>query len=122
MTSTETLILVLYFFVLSILAVYGWHRYYLVYLYMKHKDRTPGPVPAMPVPPRVTVQLPVYNEMYVVDRLIEAVCRIDYPANLMEIQVLDDSVDETREIAELAVRRFAAQGFDIRYYHRVDRR
>ena len=59
--------------------------------------------------------------MYVVDRLIESVLAMDYPQDLLEIQVLDDSTDETREIAELAVRRHAAQGFDIKYLHRVDR-
>src|SRR6188768_2123686 len=123
MTSTETLILVLYFFVLSILAIYGWHRYYLVYLYMKNRDKVP---PSLPPPspdtlPRVTIQLPIYNEMYVADRLIDAVCEMDYPRELLEIQVLDDSTDETQEIAELAVRRHAAKGFDITYLHRVDR-
>ena len=121
MTATETLILVLYFFVLSILAIYGWHRYYLVYLYMKHKDRAPVPPPPLKELPPVTVQLPIYNEMYVVDRLIGAVCELDYPRELLEIQVLDDSTDETSDIAELAVRRYAAKGFNIKYLHRVDR-
>ena len=121
MTSTETLILVLYFFVLSILAIYGWHRYYLVYLYMKNKDRAPQPLPPLQDLPAVTVQLPIYNEMYVVDRLIGAVCELDYPRDLLEIQVLDDSTDETKEIAELAVRRYASKGFNIQYLHRVDR-
>src|SRR5438309_3326081 len=122
MTLPETLILVLYFFVLIILAVYGWHRYYLVYLYMKHRNR--GPVAGRPLDPApiITIQLPLYNEMYVADRLIDAVCRIDYPRSLLEIQVLDDSTDETRGIAELAVRRFAAEGVDIKYLHRTDRR
>src|SRR6186713_170541 len=126
MTSLpETLILVLYFFVLSILAIYGWHRYYLVYLYTKHRGQVPNP--ALPPPtrdqmPRVTIQLPIYNEMYVADRLIDTVCEMDYPRELLEIQVLDDSTDETTEIAELAVRRHAARGFDITYLHRVDRR
>ena len=59
--------------------------------------------------------------MYVVDRLIDAVCEIDYPEDKLEIQVLDDSTDETRDIAELAVRRQAARGFDIKYLHRTDR-
>ena len=122
MTLPETLILVLYFFVLSILAIYGWHRYYLVYLYMKNRDKAPAPLPRPRVLPPVTVQLPIFNEMYVADRLIAAVCEMDYPRELLEIQVLDDSVDETREIAELAVRRLAARGFNIRYMHRVDRR
>src|SRR5579862_646463 len=124
MTSLpETLILVLYFFVLSILAIYGWHRYFLVYLYMKNRDKAPSlTVPAALDPlPQVTIQLPIYNEMYVADRLIDRVCELDYPRELMEIQVLDDSTDETREIAELAVRRHAARGFDIQYLHRVDR-
>ncbi|MGA9992367.1 MAG: cellulose synthase family protein, partial [Thiobacillaceae bacterium] len=121
MTPLETLILILYFFVLSILAIYGWHRYYLVYLYMKHKGNAPAPPPDLAVLPRVTVQLPIFNEMYVADRLIDAVCEIDYPRELLEIQVLDDSTDETTSIAELAVRRHAARGFDIHYLHRVDR-
>ncbi len=121
MTSTETLILVSYFFVLSILAIYGWHRYYLVYLYMKNKDKAPMPPPPLTELPPVTVQLPIFNEMYVADRLIGAVCELDYPRELLEIQVLDDSTDETRDIAELAVRRYAAKGFDIKYLHRVDR-
>ena len=59
--------------------------------------------------------------MYVVDRLVDAVCAIDYPRELLEIQVLDDSTDETRQIAELAVRRHAMQGIDIKYIHREDR-
>src|SRR4051795_2663717 len=125
MTSLpETLILVCYFFVLSILAIYGWHRYYLVYLYMKNRDRVPSetlPPPTLEQMPRVTIQLPIYNEMYVADRLIDAVCEMDYPRALLEIQVLDDWPDEQREIAELAVRRHAARGFDIKYLHRVDR-
>jgi cellulose synthase/poly-beta-1,6-N-acetylglucosamine synthase-like glycosyltransferase len=121
MTPSDTIILVSYFFVLSILAVYGWHRYYLVYLYMRHKDSQPVEPAALDPLPVVTVQLPIYNEMYVADRLIEAVCRLDYPRELLEIQVLDDSTDETCEIAELAVRRHAAHGIDIKYFHRTDR-
>src|SRR5947208_9352316 len=125
MTSLpETLVLVLYFFVLSILAIYGWHRYYLVYLYMKNRGTAPNPAlppPALAELPRVTIQLPIYNEMYVADRLIEAVCEIDYPRDLLEIQVLDDSTDETTSVAERAVRRNAAQGIDITYIHRTDR-
>lgn len=121
MSFESTLILVLYFFVLSILAIYGWHRYYLVYLYMKNKGNAPAPLPEPGVLPPVTVQLPIFNEMYVADRLITAVCEMDYPRELLEIQVLDDSTDETTAIAELAVRRHAARGFNITYLHRVDR-
>src|SRR5262245_47276231 len=120
MTPAETVTLVSYFFVLVILAIYGWHRYYLVYLYLtnKHKENRPAPLESFPL---VTIQLPLYNEMYVADRLIAAVCAIEYPRELLEVQVLDDSSDETRGIAELAVRRFADQGIDIKYIHRTNR-
>ena len=121
MTLAETLILASYFFVLVILAVYGWHRYYMVYLYMKHKHEVPVPQGAVRALPVVTIQLPLFNEMYVVDRLVDSVCAIDYPRELLEIQVLDDSTDETRAIAEAAVRRHAAEGVDIKYIHRTDR-
>jgi cellulose synthase/poly-beta-1,6-N-acetylglucosamine synthase-like glycosyltransferase len=121
MTPAETLTLACYFFVVIVLAVYGWHRYYLVYLYMKNRDREPKAGPQLSPTPLVTIQLPLYNEMYVADRLIDAVCRIEYPRERLEIQVLDDSTDETRSIVELAVRRFAAQGIDIKYFHRADR-
>ena len=121
MTPSETLILATYFFVLVILAVYGWHRYYLVYLYMKNKGRMPVPAGKLEAWPVVTIQLPIYNEMYVADRLIDAVCQIEYPRELLEIQVLDDSTDETCGVAEQAVRRNAARGVDIKYIHRADR-
>src|SRR5262245_29438115 len=121
MTASETLILGTYFFVLVILAVYGWHRYYLVYLYMKNKGKQPIPAGPLDALPPVTIQLPIYNEMYVADRLIDAVCRLEYPRELLEIQVLDDSIDETRSVAEQAVRRNAARGIDITYLHRTDR-
>jgi cellulose synthase/poly-beta-1,6-N-acetylglucosamine synthase-like glycosyltransferase len=122
MTPAETLTLAAYFFVLIILAIYGWHRYYLVYLYMRYRDKEPkagAPLDPLPV---VTIQLPLYNELYVADRLIEAVCKIEYPRDLLEVQVLDDSTDETRSVAEMSVRRLAAQGVDIKYYHRTERK
>jgi len=122
MSPFESLILGLYFFVLVILGVYGWHRYYLVYAYMKNKDKVPGPPPAWDGPlPVVTIQLPLFNEMYVTDRLLQATARIDYPRELMEIQVLDDSTDETTEVARRAVDGLAAEGFDITLIHRTDR-
>src|SRR5579864_4630406 len=122
MTPVETLTLATYFFVLIVLAVYGWHRYYLVWLYMKHRDRQPKTLPPLDPLPAVTIQLPLYNEMYVADRLIQAVCDLEYPRDRLEIQVLDDSTDETRSIAELAVRRHQAQGLNITYHTRTNRR
>jgi cellulose synthase/poly-beta-1,6-N-acetylglucosamine synthase-like glycosyltransferase len=121
MTLAETFTLCAYFFVLIVLAIYGWHRYYLVYLYMRYKDQEPKAGPPLDPTPVVTIQLPLYNEMYVADRLIDAVCRIEYPRERLEIQVLDDSTDETRNIADKAVRRWAAEGIDIKYHHREDR-
>src|SRR5258707_9013900 len=121
MTPAKTLTLAAYFFVVIVLAIYGWHRYYLVYLSMSNRDKEPVLGPPLDPLPVVTIQLPLYNEMYVADRLIEAECAIDYPRDRFEIQVLDDSTDETRNIADLAVRRFAAQGIDIKYIHRTDR-
>src|SRR4029078_4785824 len=121
MTSAETLTLAAYFFVLIILAVYGWHRYYLVYLYLRNRGNEPKVAAALSPQAVVTIQLPLYNEMYVADRLIASVCAIDYPRERLEIQVLDDSTDATQSIAELCVRRFALQGIDIKYLHRADR-
>jgi len=121
MTLRETLILATYFFVVIILAVYGWHRYYLVYVYLKNRGKEPKAKTPLDPMPAVTIQLPLYNEMYVAERLIEAVCGIEYPRELLEIQVLDDSTDETCDVAELAVRRFASQGYDIKYIHRTNR-
>ncbi len=122
MTLTDALVLGAYFFVLVILAVYGWHRYYLVYVYVKNRDRVPGPPPQMEGDwPVVTVQLPIYNERYVVERLISAVGDLDYPRDRLEIQVLDDSTDDTVTVAQRAVERLAARGMDISYHHRGDR-
>src|SRR5579862_4915030 len=88
-------LLIPYFIVLILLASYGVHRYVLVYLYYKHrKNRTTEPVERFADLPRVTVQLPIFNEQYVVERLVEAVCKLEYPREKLDIQVLDDSTDE----------------------------
>lgn len=122
MTLLDALILGSYFFVLVILAVYGWHRYYLVYVYVKHRDRVPGPAPAWEGEwPVVTVQLPIYNERYVIERLLDATAELDYPRDRLEIQVLDDSTDETSVVAERTVERLRARGLDVTYHHRGHR-
>ncbi len=114
-------ILVFYFILLLILSVFGAHRYYLLYLYRKHKDNVKKPKAEFKELPGVTVQLPLYNEMYVAERLINAVCKFDYPKDKLEIQVLDDSTDETKELVARVVERFREQGFDIKHIHREDR-
>src|SRR5947199_563637 len=111
-----------YFFVLILLATYGIHRYALVYLYYKNKkNRTTEPGQRFSELPRVTVQLPIFNEQFVIDRLLQAVCRLDYPREKLEIQVLDDSTDETVAVARELVGHYSAQGYPITYHHRTNR-
>jgi len=117
----DMMMMIPYFIVLIILAVYGLHRYWLVYDYYKYRKNVPGPPPAVSEWPRVTVQLPIFNERYVIERLVEAVCRFDYPHELLDIQVLDDSTDETCEVARACVERQAAQAMPISYIHRTNR-
>lgn len=121
MTTVEILFLGVYFSVLCVLAVYGSHRYRMAYLYYRHKFKLPTPRGVLSQLPRVTIQLPIFNEMYVVERLVDAVCRIDYPRELLEIQVLDDSTDETCAIARACVERHRQKGHDIVYVHRTNR-
>ncbi len=111
----------LYFAVLGVLSLCGIHRYVMVWLYYRHKEETPKPKVWFKELPPVTVQLPIFNEMYVTERLVDAVCKLDYPRHLLEIQVLDDSTDETVEIARRKVAEKRAEGFDITFIHRTDR-
>jgi cellulose synthase/poly-beta-1,6-N-acetylglucosamine synthase-like glycosyltransferase len=120
-TAFDIFIIILYLSILVILAVYGVHRYHLVYLYLKHKDRIVKPKAILETKPRVTVQLPIYNELYVVERLVEAACNIRYPRELLEIQLLDDSTDDTVTIAAACVEKYRAQGVDIHHIHRDNR-
>jgi cellulose synthase/poly-beta-1,6-N-acetylglucosamine synthase-like glycosyltransferase len=114
-------ILIPYFTILIILSIYGIHRYGLVYLYMKNRGKAPKPQGKFEVLPRVTIQLPIYNERYVVERLLEAVTRIEYPRDRLEIQLLDDSTDETRIVASRLVSEYASAGYPITYLHRNNR-
>ena len=115
-------LLIPYFIVLIILAAYGAHRYWLVYLYYKHKkNKTTDPAAYFDDLPRVTVQLPIFNEQYVVDRLLDAVCKLDYPREKLDIQLLDDSTDENIEVARALVERYATLGHPVSYLHRDNR-
>src|SRR6266567_516864 len=115
-------LLIPYFVVLTLLASYGVHRYRLVYLYYKRKKNgTVEPEQKFAELPRVTVQLPIFNEQYVVDRLLQAICRLDYPRDRLDIQLLDDSTDETVNVARGLVEHYAAQGQPITYIHRTNR-
>jgi cellulose synthase/poly-beta-1,6-N-acetylglucosamine synthase-like glycosyltransferase len=121
MTPLEFGILSVYFAVLCVLSVYGSHRYYMSYLYYRYKGNLPMPAGKLATLPRVTIQLPIFNEMYVCERLIDAVCAIEYPRDLYEVQVLDDSTDETTGIAKSCVDGWRAKGIDIVYIHRSNR-
>jgi cellulose synthase/poly-beta-1,6-N-acetylglucosamine synthase-like glycosyltransferase len=114
-------ILIPYFTILIILSIYGVHRYCLVYLYMKSRGKAQKPAGQFPELPRVTIQLPIYNERYVVERLLETVTRIEYPRDRLEIQVLDDSTDETRIVCSRLVSEYASAGHPITYHHRTNR-
>ncbi len=111
----------LYTFALVMVSLYGLHRYTLVFLYFRHRKRVPVPKGAFAELPPVTIQLPMYNERLVAKRIIETTCAVDYPREKLQIQVLDDSTDNTQQIARDTVEAMRAQGFNVEYIHREDR-
>lgn len=120
--SMEDFLLGAYFVSLCVLFAFGLHGLVMIYYYHKtqkitHKD----PPVSTDELPLVTIQLPFYNELYVVDRLVEAVCAIDYPKDRLEIQLLDDSTDETVDLSKKLEERFQLEGFDIKHIHRTNR-
>jgi len=117
----DVVVMLPYFLVLIVLASYGLHRYWLVYTYYKYRQNVPPPPLEPKNWPKVTIQLPIYNERYVIERLVEAIARFDYPRELMDVQVLDDSTDETCRIARSCVERYQALGLPIQYHHRASR-
>lgn len=114
-------VLVVYLAILVALFAYGLDFLYLTFVALRTTDRQP-PTAVPATWPRVTVQLPVFNELYVVRRLIDAAAQLRYPADRLEIQVLDDSSDETTAIVADRVASWRSQGVDIRHVRRTDRR
>ncbi|MBI3765519.1 MAG: glycosyltransferase, partial [Ignavibacteriales bacterium] len=110
-----------YFISLTILFLFGSSGFVMIYYYMKHKDKKNEVAGTLQEYPIVTVQLPVYNEYYVVERLIKAACQIDYPKDRLEIQVLDDSTDETVDVVDAIVARYREEGYDIKHIRRNSR-
>ena len=92
-----------YLTVLIGLSAYGIHRYVIIYLFLKNRKRAVTPAGRFEQLPKVTMQLPIFNEVYVVERLLKSVSEIDYPRELLQIQVLDDSTDDTRELTTSCV-------------------
>ena len=119
--TLDHLLITAYLVILLTLALYGFHRSTLVYLYYRNRRRDPEPRLLFTELPIVTVQLPLFNEMYVAARLLDAVALIDYPRDRFEVQVLDDSTDETQAICRAKIAEIAATGIDIKYIHRTDR-
>lgn len=119
--TMATLILVIYFIVLGMLALYGFHRAQLLLLYWRYRKNEPKALGQFQELPLVTVQLPIFNELYVVDRLLEGVAKLDYPKDKLEIQVLDDSTDETCATAAGKVQELRSRGYRAVYLHRSDR-
>src|SRR5512136_2401057 len=121
MSSLELSVFVAYSLLLLVLSFYGSHRIRMAHLHYRHKYRLPTPAGRFAELPRVTVQLPMFNELCVAERVIDSACALEYPREKLEIQVLDDSTDETQGIARAAVERWKARGVDIVYVHRVNR-
>src|SRR3954449_11723164 len=115
------LFIAVYVVILIAIAVYGFHRYVLVYLYVKHRHNTYLPKGKFADLPYITVQLPMYNEDVVAERIIKSSCLIDYPLDRLEIQVLDDSTDHSADIARRACEEWAAKGYPIKFIHRDNR-
>lgn len=115
-------ILISYFGVLIILSCYGLHRYEMIRGYLKHRRHLPDVAPQrFKTLPQVTIQLPLFNERYVVERLLAETMKMDYPHHLLQIQVLDDSTDDTHSFTEGLVAEYRSQGLPIEYIHRKNR-
>jgi len=117
----NTVLLCLYFLSLLGLVIFGMHRYLLIYYYKKYKKIKPESKPLTEPYPVVTIQLPIYNEINVVRRLIENITKMDYPKDRLEIQVLDDSTDETQKVTYDTVEKYKKEGLNILYVHRDNR-
>src|SRR5881398_794005 len=117
----QTIWTLCYLSVLVGLSAYGVHRYFIIYLFLKNRKRAPVPAGRFEQLPVVTVQLPIFNEVYVVERLLRAVSKLDYPRDRLQIQVLDDSTDDTQEITTDCAAELRERGFDVELIHRVDR-
>jgi len=118
----DEIVLISYFLSLLVLFVFGSHGFIMIYYYNKYRNVKKHTVKTDFVPEsNVTIQLPLYNEQYVVERLIDSVCEIEYPKDKFEIQVLDDSTDETVDIVAKKVAEKQALGFDIQHVRRSSR-
>lgn len=117
----QPVLTVAYLALLAMIGMYGLHRYWLVFLYARSRRRHPRPTQRFKQLPKVTIQLPMFNEGAVAARIIDATCAMDYPRDLLQIQVVDDSTDDSVEISRQRVRHWQQRGVDIELRHRTDR-
>ena len=117
----KTSVLVTYFTILTFLSIYGAHRLWMLLLYFRNKRNQPVPLGDSSFLPMVTVQLAVFNEVNVVERLLDHVVKIDWPKEKLEIQLLDDSTDNTTVVARAVCDKYRNLGYDVSYLHRMDR-
>ena len=119
----EIAIAILYVIAVCSICFYGIHRYWLTWRLLRDGQVRKSPVPAGQFAelPRVTVQLPMFNERHVAERIIEAVCALDYPHDRLQIQVLDDSTDDCADVARICCERMVAAGHPVEYLHRTNR-
>ncbi len=124
--NIEKIILIVYFVSLTILFIFASHGFFMIYYYFKTFNKRKEGITLEDLElkefPVVTMQLPLYNERYVVTRLIDSVIRLDYPKEKLEIQLLDDSTDDTTEIISKHIQQYLEQGYDIKHIHRTNRR
>lgn len=118
----EDLVLITYFIALLILFTFGSHGFIMIYYYFKYRDTKNSSNLSLTEFPDVTIQLPIYNEIYVVKRIIESTCEIEYPREKLEIQILDDSTDETSQVVAELVEEKSREGVDIKHVCRENRK
>ncbi len=111
----------LFVLVTALLILNGLHRYITIYRYFKVRNKKPPQPPKLDRFPKVTVQLPIFNERYVAERVLNAASQLDYPREALEIQVVDDSTDETQAVIKQRVGELQSAGLNVRYVHRTDR-
>ncbi|MEL7053332.1 MAG: cellulose synthase family protein [Cyanobacteria bacterium J06588_5] len=139
--SVLDIVPVMYLSILSVISLYGFHKVLMIWRYYNHQQ-SPLTIPSAIAPlipvnssvnsqppfldpadlPTVTIQLPIFNELYVAERLLEAVARIKYPSEKLEIQVLDDSTDETQQLCQRKVNELKQQNLNIVYIQRSHRK
>ncbi|MEM8505202.1 MAG: glycosyltransferase [Cyanobacteria bacterium P01_D01_bin.1] len=122
--SSLTLVPIVYLGVLSTISLYGFHKVLMIYRFYKYRSTVPKPAYRFERDnlPSVTVQLPIFNELYVVERLLDAIAQLDYPKDKLEIQVLDDSTDETQQLCHQNVEALKQQNFNIIHVRRSSRK